>query len=340
MTIRLTAFTTEAPSDPENPQPLPVEWKACSPSNPNYAFRYAHTQSALEYLVKVSRLGSKAVINGLGIGDEKVHTLDIVTKDFVSISSLPYTIPPSAGINETALALRQIFISAGRLTDLGTFFKLQVIQKLAPSLRKAGHEDSAHAASHSPSNPQQREEQERQDNPARRPEDPPTHDPLRDPTLPAPARPYPLHDPLAAGPPRRPHPAGDFPPPGFEDEYEINRPPRGGIGGPERRPLNIGERDLYPQGLGPNDPFRGGGGVGPGLGGMGGGGMHPTFDDPIFGDRGGFGGAGYDPQYAHRPSFLTHNIFPPTLPNHQHSLAQKDKTFLIQTLPPFWTPLH
>lgn len=69
----------------------------------------------------------------------------------------------------------------------------------------------------------------------------------------------------------------------------MNRPTRGGFGG-ERRPLNIGERDLYPPGLGPHDPLRGGG-FGPG-----GGGMHPTFDDPMFGGRGGGGAGGYDGQ--------------------------------------------
>ena len=74
------------------------------------------------------------------------------------------------------------------------------------------------------------------------------------------------------------------------------RPPRGGIGG-ERRPLNIGERDLYPQGLGPHDPLRGGG-FGPG-----GGGMHPTFDDPMFGGRRGGGG-----QYV-VPSTLSLSLF-------------------------------
>ena len=57
--------------------------------------------------------------------------------------------------------------------------------------------------------------------------------------------------------------------------------------GGERRPLNIGERDLYPPGLAPHDPFRGGG-FGPG--GVGGGGMHPTFDDPLFGGSGRMGG--------------------------------------------------
>lgn len=89
----------------------------------------------------------------------------------------------------------------------------------------------------------------------------------------------------------------------------MNRPPGFAAGpyGGARRPLNIGERDLYPPGLGPHDPLR----MGPGGGGLdggnyGGGGMHPTFDDPMFGGGGaaggefGFGGrappgARYDP---------------------------------------------
>jgi hypothetical protein len=121
----------------------------------------------------------------------------------------------------------------------------------------------------------------------------PRADPLRDDRLPEPARPYPFDDPLAA-PPRRP-PMGDFPPPDFEDEYEINRPPRG-IGQPRGSPFNIGHDDLHPPGLGPNDPLRGSfvGGGGLPRPGFGGGGMHPTFDDPLFGGRGGQGN--YDPR--------------------------------------------
>ena len=174
------------------------------------------------------------------------------------------------------------------MTDAGSLLKLQIIQKLAPGLQKEGYEESAHAASHQTSTQQQ---QGGRDPAARQPGGPAAPNPLRDDYLPPLAQPRPFRDdPLAAGAPRRPFPAGDFPPPGFEDEYEMNRPlPRGGIG--ERRPLNIGERDLYPPGLGPHDPLRiggAGGGFGPG-----GGGMYPTFDDPMFG---GGGGAGFDPR--------------------------------------------
>ena len=212
-----------------------------------------------------------------------MRTFDLKPKDYVPESSFPFTIPPSTGANEAALSIRNAFISTGRMTDAASLLKINILQKVAPGLQKEGYEESAHAASHA------REEGEaRRPEPGREGEGAPTHDPLRDDPLPPLAQPRPYGDPLAAEP-RRPYPVGDFPPPGFEDEYEVNRP-RGGIGG-ERRPLNIGERDLYPPGLGPHDPLRGGG-FGPG-----GGGMHPTFDDPIFGGRGGMGG-GYDGQYA------------------------------------------
>jgi len=176
------------------------------------------------------------------------------------------SIKEAAAESDKKVALRNVFISNGRLADLASLFKLNIIQKLAPGIQKAGYEDTRSTV-----------EQPRRHEETR----PPARDPLRD-DQPAPARPYPFDDPLAAAP-RRPQPSGDFAPPGFEDEYEMNRPPRGmPLGG---QPFgNIGDRDLYPPGLGPNDPLR----IGPGGGGFrGGGGMHPTFDDPLFGGQGG-----------------------------------------------------
>ncbi|ODM20167.1 hypothetical protein SI65_05155 [Aspergillus cristatus] len=241
---------------------LPTEWNA----NDNYAFRYAHSQSSMQYLLKISRIGNNVLVYALALGDDRTTSFDIPVKDYISASSLPL-----ASTADLTNALKEIFISTSRLNDLIGLFKINVIQKLAPGLYKEGYEDTTQSL---------RETQQ---------ERPPQYDPLRDDTQPQPARPYPFDDPLAAGP-RRPTPAGDFAPPGFEDEFEIYRPPRGwptgggNLGG-------YGDRDLYPPGLGPNDPLRGG--VGPGLGGGGGGGMHPTFDD-LFGGR--RNGQGYDPQ--------------------------------------------
>jgi len=268
-------------SEANDPQSLPLEWNSTS----SYAFRYAHSQSSMEYLVKVNRLGGKAVVFGIALGDDKTANFDVNVNDFISESSLPSTPLSSNGsIEDTSKTLQDIFISAGRITDLGTLLKINIIQKLAPGLYKEGYEDTKMQAGSSDT----REGGQQLSPPPREP-DRPEYNPLdRDPQ-PEPARPYPFNDPLAARPdPRRPLPE---PMPRFEDEYEINRPPRGfGTGG--RNPLNIGEDDLYPPGLGPHDPLRsyfGGGLPRP----RGGGGMHPTFDDPLLG-RQGQGGA-YDP---------------------------------------------
>lgn len=227
------------------------------------------------------------VINGIGLGDDKVHTLDFPIRDFVSQSSFPFTLATNDDQDHQARSIQDLFISTGRIADLGSLLKLNIIQKLAPSLHKEGYEDSSQTDSQTGSSA---------DQPLVQPDPGPEpsnqsemRDPIRDDRLPPVAQPRPLHDPLPALP-RRPFPTGEFPPPGFDDEYEMNRPPGSGRSYGERRPLNIGERDLYPPGLGPHDPLRGGG-FGP-SGGMGGG-MHPTFDDPLFGGAGG-GPGGYD----------------------------------------------
>lgn len=225
----------------------------------------------MEYLIKVSRLGGKALVYGLGLGDDKTASFEVKAQDYTSEGSLKEL----KSDLELQTMLRNAFISRGRINDLSSLFRINIVQKLAPGIQKEGYE-----ASQTTVDPPSRSDETRS----------PRSDPLRDVREP-PARPYPFDDPLAAAP-RRPRPVGDFPPPDFEDEYEMQRPPRGmpgGYGG--RQPLGIGDRDLYPPGLGPHDPLR----MGPGSGGFrGGGGMHPTFDDPLFGGQG--GGDTYDPR--------------------------------------------
>ncbi|EQL30268.1 hypothetical protein RJZ56_006658 [Blastomyces dermatitidis] len=262
--------------EPSSPL-LPKEWNASS----TYAFKYAHPQSSMQFLLKITRLGGNAVIYALALGHDKTTSFDVPVKDFISESAVPL----SKSTEELTRSLEQVFISSSRLSDLIALFKINVIQKLAPGLQKEGYEDGSSSS---------REQRERElEQPVRQPRQP-VRDPLRDDRHPEPARPYPFGDPLAAPPRRPPVPAGDFPPPGFEDEYEINVPPRGfhpgGAGHGPRRP-NLGERDLYPPGLGPRDPLV------PHFGPQGGGGMHPTFDDPIFQHGGGRGdGDEYNPQ--------------------------------------------
>lgn len=258
----------DATADAHDPQPLPVEWNASS----SYSFRYAHSQSSMEFLVKINRLGGKAVVLALAIGDDKTATFEIVAKEFLSESSFPLELPEDISTEEAVSKLEGLFISDGRLSDFSSLLKVKIIQKLAPGLNKEGYEDT------NVQNPAGNSEEQRE---GRR--NPPPNDP-------EPARPLPHHDPLRV-PPRRGQQTLPEPIPGFDDELDYNRPLRGGLPG---NPLagGYGHNDLYPQGLGPNDPLRphfGGGGLQPG--GMGGG-MHPTFDDPLFGGQ---GGGLYDP---------------------------------------------
>ncbi|KAK5085682.1 hypothetical protein LTR05_004970 [Lithohypha guttulata] len=262
----------EAHSEPANTQPLPTEWDQHS----SYAFRYTHPQSSMEFLLKVTRLGEKAIILGVGLGDDKTAQLEIKAQDYTSENSLKDV------KKDERDSIKNAFISSGRIEDLSSLLRLNIIQKLIPGLRKEGYEESTNtaereAASSATRQPLRPEEDRR-----------PDRDPLRD-DQPRPARPYPFDDPLAAAP-RRPGPTPDFAPPGFEDEYDLQRP-AGRMPPNFGQPFgNIGDQDLYPPGLGPHDPLR----IGPGGGYRGGGGMHPTFDDPLFQGQG--GPAGYDPR--------------------------------------------
>ncbi|RDW80867.1 hypothetical protein BP5796_05565 [Coleophoma crateriformis] len=253
----------------------------------SHSFVYAHSQSSMEYVVKVDRLGGKAEIRGIGLGDERITRFEVVAKDYISSAALPLRIQMTEEGEEDRSTLedklKEVFISPSRIQDFASLFKTQIVQKLMPSLQKEGYEESI-AADARDDMRDQREAAHAQrtgrDQPPRQPD-----------ALPEPARPYPFADPLASGP-RGTLPDGGFAPPGFDDEYDLNRPLRGmappfpGAGSP----FGIGHNDLNPPGLGPNDPLRGSF-VGGGPGGFGGnGGMHPTFDDPLFGGRGGQGG--------------------------------------------------
>ncbi|KAF2744228.1 hypothetical protein M011DRAFT_408841 [Sporormia fimetaria CBS 119925] len=258
-------------SSPEADQTLPEHWNASS----SYAFRYAHSQSAMEYILKVNRLGNKAVILGTALGDDRTTNFEVTVRDYLSEPSLPLSFTDNTSPDDKATKLRDLFISEARLNDLASLLKVSVIQRLAPGLYKKGYEEDK---------TQQSSSNTRNDNQPYRA--PPREPPYRSPRQPPAEPPLARADPLA----NRPLPE---PIPGFDDEYEIQHPPRRDLRDP-RYPVGIGQNDLYPPGLGPNDPLRPhlGGGL-PRPGGMGGG-MHPTFDDPLF-QGGGQGGGGYDP---------------------------------------------
>ncbi|KAI0482486.1 PI31 proteasome regulator N-terminal-domain-containing protein [Xylariaceae sp. FL0804] len=261
---------------------LPSNWNA---SFNTYAFVYAHMQSALRFVIKIDRMGGKAEIRGLAINDERIARAEFVIRDYISNAALPIRITMTEDGTEDRSDLQQkmrnVFISESRITDLAMLIKNNIVQKLMPSLQKEGYEES-------PEDPDDAAARQDAEQAGRRP----PRQPMMPDPMPQPAQPYPFRDPLGP-PPRNPVPAGDFPPPGFEDPYDINRPrPRLPAGG--GLPFgNIGADDLHPPGLGPHDPLRPNLGIGGGLPRPGGGsGMHPTFDDLVGHEDEG----GYDPQ--------------------------------------------
>ncbi|KAK3949085.1 PI31 proteasome regulator N-terminal-domain-containing protein [Pseudoneurospora amorphoporcata] len=317
--FRLLGFSEDKPEESECQSLAPRLPSTWNRSLSSHCFVYAHEQSSMRFVIRVDRMGSKIEIRGLGVGDERIARFDITTRDYVSAAALPIRITITEDgqgeedRNDLPEKLKKAFISEERITDLASLLKINIIQRLVPGLQKEGYqEDPDDRAAR-----QDADEAGRRAGGSRNPPAPP----MMPNPMPDPAQPYPYpHD--LDPPARRPIPAGDFPPPDFEDEYEINRHPRasglpGLVGGPPNPGLggrsDYGRSDLYPAGLGPDDPIRGSfvpplgglprpGGRGPGgfgSGGLGGtGGMHPTFDDPLFqGPRGGDeGDGGYDDQ--------------------------------------------
>ncbi|KAF3915173.1 hypothetical protein ABW20_dc0105238 [Dactylellina cionopaga] len=252
----------DEPIDSTSLKALPSQW--CS-STSSYGFRYSHNQSAMKFLIKVNRLGGKVIIMALGIGDDKTATMEITKNDWISESFF------SEDTGDSKRPVEEAFISPFRMSDLIATFKRSIIQKLVPGLNKPGYEEAAEAidSAASASGSNQRREGTGRPPPPPGMQGPGDYDPLRIPSR---------HPP-------RPSPGNPGDPPGFEDEYEINRPPGnpwgfpGGHGG-GRNPYRIGDDDLNPPGLGPNPPLRG-----PFFGEEGGNGMYVGPNHPMFGGR-------------------------------------------------------
>jgi proteasome inhibitor subunit 1 (PI31) len=95
-------------------------------------FRYAHPQSSLEFIIKVSRLGGKTVIMGVAVGDDKTTSFDVKTEDFTSAGFFPWK-------NDDGQSIAGGFIRETRMKDLAGLFKINILQKLIPGLNKSGY---------------------------------------------------------------------------------------------------------------------------------------------------------------------------------------------------------
>ncbi|KAG7404180.1 30 kDa heat shock protein [Fusarium oxysporum f. sp. rapae] len=241
---------------------LPPQWNSGLGS---YSFLYSYKQSAMVLSIRVNPMGKKVEIQGLALADDNICRIERSIGEVVKSDKLPIRITTKDNEedrSDVAEKLWGLFTSeqaiAGMFPLVDAFLydlilisledilhdvKLHIIQKLIPKLQSKGYIEPAEAEANARS--------ERRAQVGQGPNRPCHGDPMINSyMLPPPA----ILPPEMARP--RPHPIGDFPPPGFENEYEMNRPPRSGLQMPGRSPYNTGHDDLNPPSLGPHDPLR------------------------------------------------------------------------------------
>jgi hypothetical protein len=234
LAFRLIGIEETSTSPALSANVLPEGWNKSGPGH--YTFKYRHDQSSLEFLIKLSKLGTRTVINAIALESDRVATLDIPTDDFTSPSFYPHNLDAS-----DAQPLVHGFISSNRVSDFLSQFKLKIVQKLVPGLQKEGYteEIDSNGASSS-ANPPPRDPRV----PRPRPESPPDA-PERNPYLPQPGFP---RNPLEIGrSDLDPFPRNPFSPPSLF-------PPGSGDGmfvGPEHPIFGMGGRGFNPPGTGP-----------------------------------------------------------------------------------------
>ncbi|PFH52853.1 hypothetical protein AMATHDRAFT_139412 [Amanita thiersii Skay4041] len=204
LSFRLVAVDQSSHSSDNQSNTLPPEWNKNGPEV--YTFRYKHHQSSLEFLVKIISLGRRTIVNAVSLESDRVATLDIATSDFTSPSFFPH----DAG--STSQPLIHGYISSNRVTDLVGQYKLAIVQKVMPGLRKDGYTEEVEVTSETPASSRN----------------------------PPPARPQPIPPP--EGPARNPQ---DVQPPLPENPLEIGRRDR------EPFPINpFAPPSLFPPGSG------------------------------------------------------------------------------------------
>ncbi|EPQ25893.1 uncharacterized protein PFL1_06566 [Pseudozyma flocculosa PF-1] len=267
-----------ADADTRQPSPanrLPPAWNRGAPEA--YGFRYRHDQSSLDYLIKLTKMGDRVVVNGLALQGNQTSTLTVPLADYFSTSFFPAQLggEGSRGSgDQPAAQLRGAFTSPSRCNDLILAFKNTIVVPLVPNLQKEGFQATSNSRS---------DQQHPSSSQGPRP-----------------------GSGSGSAQPSQPRP------PYFSEPDDPSLPSM-----PFRNPLVVGDRDLDPLGGalpslpspfggrqgGPSGGFGGGGVPSPfprGPGGMGipdtGGGMYVGPNHPMFRDRfqggGGGGGAG------------------------------------------------
>jgi len=229
LAFRLIGLDETTSSQTYSDNVLPESWSSHGPGS--YTFRYRHEQSSLEFILKVSKLGTRTLVHAIALESDKAASLDIATNDFVSPSFFPHDLSKT-----DAQPLIHGYISSNRVADLISQFQLTIVQKLIPGLRKEGYTESPADSSSD-----------------RGPAPAPQPDPS--PSRPQPVQP-PISPPISAFPPRNPLEIG---------RRDLDPFPRNPFAPPSLFPDNSGD-GMY---VGPNHPIFGPGMRGPGGGGRG-----------------------------------------------------------------------
>ena len=116
--FRLVGFGEEQKMEEECQRLAPRLAAKWNSSFGSHSFLYAHSQSSMQYVVKVDRLGGKAEIRGIGLGDERISRFEITAKDYISSSALPLRITMANGKEDRTdleQKLKEVFISSSRI---------------------------------------------------------------------------------------------------------------------------------------------------------------------------------------------------------------------------------
>jgi len=136
LSFRLTSLS-EASSTSIEQYPnnvLPSSWNSSGPSS--YAFRYAHEQSSLNFLVKIVPLGQRILIHATALESNRTESYEIEVDRFTSRSYWPWN-----SQNPQNEPLVNGLISSTRISDFVFGFQVKIVQKLIPGLRKDGYEE-------------------------------------------------------------------------------------------------------------------------------------------------------------------------------------------------------
>ncbi|GAA5874950.1 hypothetical protein JCM16303_004956 [Sporobolomyces ruberrimus] len=232
-------LTTPTPREDGPTNTLPKDWQGWT------SLKYKHDQSSLEFVVSVIDLGDKLLLVGNAVDSSRSSSFECLKTDYFS----PTSLSPSQPLSVSDLSPSRPFSTPTRFDDLILLYRLNILQKLVPGLRKEGYTELS--SSDAPSAGSSSSGGNR---------------PL------AGTRDY-LPD---SGGPLGMYPQRDrVPPPRGDDPLRI--PGSGGYGGGGRPIGEIGRNDLLPLG--------GLGGTMGGFPGGDGGGMFMGPDHPLFRER-------------------------------------------------------